>query len=96
MPLLRLANRQDGRVSHRRGPGPGGMRERGLVLGRRSRPGAAGRALSYVAALVREAFSLFHELLGLAMPPAAYAQLAPRPLPADTDLARAAKAGRRH
>ena len=92
LPLLRLANRQDGRVSITAVPAPAVCENAGLFwddvpalvrLGARSR---------YVAALIREAFSLFHELLGLAMPPAAYAQLAPRPLAGRVaDLARAAR-----
>jgi hypothetical protein len=92
LPLLRLANRQDGRVTITAVPAPAVCDNAGLFWDDIPVLVRLGARSPYVAALIREAFSLFHDLLGLAMPPAAYAQLAARPL-ADrvADLAHAAR-----
>lgn len=92
LPLLRLANRRDGRVSITAVPAPAVCENAGLFWDDVPALVRLGGRSPYVAALIRESFSLFHDLLGLAMPPAAYAQLAPRPLASRVaDLARAAR-----
>ena len=92
LPLLRLANRQDGRVGITAVLAPAVCENAGLFWDDVPALVRLGARSPYVAALIREAFSLFHDLLGLAMPPAAYAQLAARPLASRVaDLARAAR-----
>jgi len=89
---LRLANRQDGRVHITAVSAPGVCENAGLFWDDVPALVRLGGRSAYVAAVVREAFSLFHDLLGLAMPPGAYAQFAPRPLASRVaDLARAAR-----
>jgi hypothetical protein len=90
--LLRLANRQDGRVTITAVPAPAVCDNAGLFWDDVPALVRLGARSPYVAALTREAFSLFHDLLGLAMPPAAYARLAARPLAGRVaDLAHAAR-----
>jgi hypothetical protein len=92
LPLLRLANRQDGRVTITAVPAPAVCDNAGLFWDDIPVLVRLGARSPFVAALIREAFSLFHDLLGLAMPPAAYAQLAARPLASRVaDLAHAAR-----
>jgi hypothetical protein len=91
-PLLRLVNRRDRLVKIVAVPAPGVCDNASLFWEDVPTLVGLGRRSPYVAALIREAFTLFHDLIGLAMPPAMFGQLTAKPLDRRVaDLARAAK-----
>jgi hypothetical protein len=92
-PLLRLANHRDRRVKVIAVPAPVVCDNAALFWDDVPTLVRLGRRSPYVAALIREAFTLFHDLLGLAMPLAMFTKLTAKPLDSRiADLARAAKA----
>jgi hypothetical protein len=91
-PLQRLVNRRDRRVKVIAVPAPTICDNASLFWDDVPTLVRLGRRSPYVAALIREAFTLFHDLLGLAMPLAVFGQLTARPLGSRVaDLARAAR-----
>jgi hypothetical protein len=90
--LRRLVNRRDGRARVVAIPAPAVCDNASLFWDDVPTLVRLGRRSPYVGALIREAFTLFHDLLGLAMPLAMFSQLTARPLDGRVaDLARAAK-----
>jgi len=88
----RLLNRRDRRVKVIAVPAPTVCDNASLFWDDVPTLVRLGRRSPYVAALIREAFTLFHDLLGLAMPPEVFGQLTARPLGSRVaDLARAAR-----
>ena len=91
-PLLRLTNRRDRRVKIIAVPAPTLCDNASLFWDDVPTLVRLGRRSPYVSALIREAFTLFHDLLGLAMPLAVFEQFTARPLDSRVaELARAAK-----
>ena len=91
-PSLRLVNRRDRRAKVIAVPAPAVCDNASLFWDDVPTLVRLGRRSPYVAALIREAFTLFHDLLGLAMPLTMFGRLTAKPLDRRVaDLARAAK-----